>query len=91
MKKDFFKILMMLLSLVFLSSASWAADSKPKKVQKPKGHLSNDLSFDGSVVKGQYQIADGSTAIVENEKSLNSLIDNRKDFKDRMRQERISQ
>lgn len=49
-----------------------------------KGKLSTDVSFDDSVLRGEYQSPEEALAKVENEKGFGDLIGVRKHFKDRL-------
>lgn len=51
-----------------------------------KGQLSTDVSFDDSVLHGQYQTPEEARALVENEKGFGDLIGVRKHYKDRLSQ-----
>jgi hypothetical protein len=58
--------------------------AKAKKQIPARGHLQTDVSFDDSVLRGQYQSPDDALARVENEKGLSDLLGVRKHFKDRL-------
>ena len=61
--------------------------AKHAKAQKPAGgDLKTDVSFDDSVLHGQYQTPDEALAKVENEKGFGDLVGVRKHFKDRLTQ-----
>lgn len=55
-----------------------------KKPAANEGHLSTDVSFDDSVLRGEYQAPEEALAKVENEKGFGDLIGVRKHFKDRL-------
>lgn len=59
-----------------------AKNQKPR----PSSHLSTNVSFDDSVLRGQYQAPEEALAKVENEKGLQDLIGVRKHFKDRLQE-----
>ena len=50
-------------------------------------HLNTSFDFEDMLVQGKYQYPDEAVATVENEKLLKDLLEVRKDFKDRMKQE----
>ena len=58
-----------------------AAKNKKKSTS---GELKTDVSFDDSVLHGEYQTPDEALAKVENEKGLSDLLGVRKHFKDRL-------
>ena len=66
------------------------AHARPTKQKKAKkgaaaaGDLKTDVSFDDSVLHGQYQTPDEALARVENEKGYGDLVGVRKHFKDRL-------
>lgn len=63
--------------------------AKQKGAAKTKavgGDLKTDLSFDDSVLHGEYQTPDEALAKVENEKGFGDLVGVRKHFKDRLGQ-----
>jgi hypothetical protein len=85
--------LLLAFGLVLASSSSVEAASrkktaphhKTKKVlHRTQGHLQTDVSFDDSVLHGQYQAPEETMARVENEKGLEDLLGVRKHFKDRL-------
>lgn len=55
-----------------------AQDAKPKSDKK-------NLSFEDLLVQGKYQTAREAVVTVEEDKVLNSLLQVRKDFKDRIK------
>lgn len=54
---------------------------------KSKAKLGTDFQFDPHSVKGNYQYSDQAEANVENEKTLNTILQPRKQFKDRIKLE----
>lgn len=67
------------------------AAKKQKKISPAKakdnklyGELKTDVSFEDSVLNGQYQIPDEGLARVENEKVLSDVLGIRTHFKDRL-------
>lgn len=65
------------------SSAGAKARKKAKSPQRA-GKLQTDVSFDDSVLHGEYQSPEEALAKVENEKAFGDLIGVRKHFKDRL-------
>ena len=78
-------IIFVLTAIVLSASAGASTKSTSKKA--PKKKLTQEAVFDGSTVRGKYQIAGGAVAAVENEKSLDDIIGGRKNFKDRLKQD----
>lgn len=64
--------------------AAHKATAAAKKKAATQGHLSTDVSFDDSVLRGEYQAPEEALAKVENEKGFGDLIGVRKHFKDRL-------
>jgi basic membrane lipoprotein Med (substrate-binding protein (PBP1-ABC) superfamily) len=58
--------------------------AKTKKKSSGESNLSTDVSFDDSVLRGEYQAPEEALAKVENEKGFGDLIGVRKHFKDRL-------
>jgi uncharacterized protein YdeI (BOF family) len=56
-----------------------------------KKHLNTSFDFEDQIVQGKYQYPDEAVTTVENEKELKDLLEVRKDFKDRMKQEATRQ
>ncbi|MCB0393645.1 MAG: hypothetical protein KDD25_03765 [Bdellovibrionales bacterium] len=63
-----------LLLVTLYAGASFAKDSSKK----------TDLSFDEILVQGKYHFNDEAVVTVEQDKILDSLLEVRKDFKDRI-------
>ena len=66
--------------------AKRAGSAKTKAKASPAGDLKTDVSFDDSVLHGEYQTPDEALAKVENEKGFGDLVGVRKHFKDRLSQ-----
>jgi hypothetical protein len=64
--------------------ASKKAALKPAPVDRTRGTLKTDISFDDNILHGKYQMPDESLVKVENEKGLSDLLGARKHFKDRL-------
>ena len=54
---------------------------------KPKAKLGTEFKFDPHSVRGNYKYSDQAEALVENEKTLNPILQPRKQFKDRIKNE----
>lgn len=61
-----------------------AAKTKSAPVDRTRGTLKTDISFDDNVLHGKYQMPDESLVKVESEKGLSDLLGARKHFKDRL-------
>ena len=59
--------------------------AKASHAAADKGHLSTDVNFGDSVLRGQYQAPAEALARVENEKGFGDLIGVRRNFKDRLK------
>ncbi len=71
--------------ILVLSQVGFAKNKK----EKPKSDgLSTNFVFDGSSLNGKYNYAFESNAAVEGEKKINSLLEPRYEFKDRIRDEK---
>jgi len=75
-------IIRILLGLMISLTVAVAAPTAKKK--NPK--LETDVNFEDLTVRGKYQLADEANATVEDDKSLNDLLQPRKNFKDRLNQ-----
>lgn len=60
------------------------AIAKKKNEALIHGDLQTDVSFDDSVLRGQYQAPEEALVKVENEKGFSDLLGVRKHFKDRL-------
>jgi hypothetical protein len=73
--------------LILILIGSWSAIAKEKaaapKVKAPS-KLSTDVKFDDQAVGGKYQLPMEALSVVENDKSIDSLIGVRKNFRDRI-------
>ncbi len=85
------KELIIILALLCAGISAFAAPKAKKapasKISPVDPNLSTDFNFDGSVVRGKYQMADEAVTVVENEKTLDDLLGVRKNFKDRLQLE----
>jgi len=75
-----------LVLLLFLASVPSLAAKKATK--KKFSSLSTNINFDDLTVKGKYSTAMEAQAIVEDEKGLNTLLQPRQNFNDRMKASR---
>lgn len=90
--RHFFYALLALGFLWVVTRPVWAAPAKGQKTSQvsakkgpsPKGNFKSEHSFDPSAVQGQYQLADGAQAVVEDEKQLDDLLGMRFEFEDRL-------
>lgn len=77
-----------------IASESFSAQAGTKKIKdsatgtsiqtKSATKLTTDAQFNDHMVGGQYQVPFETVSTVENEKSIDSLIGVRKNFKDRI-------
>ena len=69
-----------------VASGTSKVKAKPaaKGLLSAKGKLQTDISFDGSVLHGEYLAPQDALVKVENEKGFSDLIGVRKHFKDRL-------
>lgn len=58
-----------------------------KKEQAAKPKLGTSFTFDGSALRGKYQSALSTKAIVENDKILEDLLGGRTKFQDKIKQD----
>ena len=76
-----------------VSKAKASKNKKASKISKPKstvavdrtrGELKTNVSFDDTVLHGQYQMPEEGLAKVETEKVLSDILGVRRHFKDRL-------
>lgn len=89
MKKLIFLAPLLLTLFVQPSFAKKAVAKKDvvKKEQAAKPKLGTSFSFDGSSLRGKYQSALSTKAIVENDKMLEDLLGGRTKFDDKIKQD----
>lgn len=78
----------LLIFLVLCLSCIANAAQKRSQVAK-NSKLSTNVVFGDGVYHGKYQTAMESVSTVENEKILNSLLGVRRDFRDRLNEEKM--
>jgi hypothetical protein len=90
-------VLILIMSVVQLPSASFAKTAKMNKTSKSSSKkikssnrmgakLGTQFDFDAMSVHGRYQTGFEGLSTVENEKALNDLLDYRTELKDRIKQ-----
>ena len=89
MKKLIFLAPLLLTLLVQPSFAKKKAQkaNEVKKEQAAQPKLGTSFKFDGSALRGKYQSALSTKAIVENDKMLEDLLGGRTKFRDKMKQD----
>lgn len=90
MKKQNFLASLLLSTLVAVIAFDAAyAGTEQKKNLKPsrQAKLGTSFKFDGRALRGKYQSALGTRAKVENDKSLDDLLNGRTQFEDRIQQD----
>lgn len=70
-------------SILLGLSYTWSQTVKGETPQK-RSQLSTEFHFDDNTLRGRYLYSDEAIATVENEKIRYSLLEERKDFKDRL-------
>lgn len=81
---SFFVFVSIVTYLAEAHAAATKTQAVTKKVVRPK-NLSTDIRFSDKDVQGKYQVPGEAIAAVEDEKALISLIEPRREFKDRLR------
>lgn len=67
-----------------VSKTKKSLKSKSAAVDKTRGDLKTNVSFDDTVLHGQYQMPEEGLAKVETEKVLSDILGVRQHFKDRL-------